>query len=226
MSVFAGPNVVIRDGLVLCLDAANTKSYPGSGTTWTDLSGLGNGGTLTNGPTFNSTSSGSIIFDGTNDFSTIGNSGFSSGTSPATISVWARMTARTQSTQYIVSYGSGNNFLSLSAGYIEAGLNSDYVSFANGTFGVGALTPNLLNTWFNFVGVFNGSTAFTYINSSLMSITSVPWTVTLSTARVGCGIANTNFFPGNVSHVSVYNRALIAGEVQQNFNALRGRYGL
>lgn len=56
------------NGLVLCLDAGNTKSYPGSGTTWTDLSGRGNTGTLTNGPTYSSANGGSIVFDGTNDY--------------------------------------------------------------------------------------------------------------------------------------------------------------
>ena len=73
MGVFAGPEVV-EDGLVLALDAGNTKSYPGSGTTWTDLSGNGNNGTLTNGPTYSSSNGGSIVFDGVNDFVDISNS--------------------------------------------------------------------------------------------------------------------------------------------------------
>ena len=59
---------IITDSLILCLDAANTKSYPGSGATWTDLSGNGNNVTLTNGPTYSSVDGGSIVFDGTNDY--------------------------------------------------------------------------------------------------------------------------------------------------------------
>lgn len=59
---------IVTDGLVLCLDAANPKSYPGSGTAWMDLSGNGNNGTLTNGPTYNSGNKGSIVFDGVNDY--------------------------------------------------------------------------------------------------------------------------------------------------------------
>jgi hypothetical protein len=59
---------IVTDGLVLYLDAANPRSYPGSGTTWSDLSRGGNNGVLTNGPTFNSANNGSIVFDGTNDF--------------------------------------------------------------------------------------------------------------------------------------------------------------
>lgn len=62
-----GPKI-ITDGLVLCLDAAGTKSYPGNGTTWTDLSGNGNNGTLINGPTFSSDNGGSLVFDGSNEW--------------------------------------------------------------------------------------------------------------------------------------------------------------
>jgi len=79
--MFTGPNIS-TSGLVLALDAANTKSYPGSGTTWTDMSGNNNNGTLTNGPTFNSANGGSIVFDGSNDFVTLGNQsvlGFTNG---------------------------------------------------------------------------------------------------------------------------------------------------
>ena len=59
---------IVTDGLVLCLDAGNRKSYVGTGVTWTDLSGRGNTGTLTNGPTYNSVNGGSIDLDGTNDY--------------------------------------------------------------------------------------------------------------------------------------------------------------
>jgi len=65
LAIFYNP-AIVRDGLVLCLDAANRKSYPGSGTTWTDLSGRGNTGTLTNGPTYSSSNGGSLGFDQVN----------------------------------------------------------------------------------------------------------------------------------------------------------------
>jgi hypothetical protein len=65
--MFVGPNIV-TDGLVLALDAGSKKSYAGSGTTWKDLSGNGNNGTLVNGPTFNSANGGSIVFDGVDDY--------------------------------------------------------------------------------------------------------------------------------------------------------------
>ena len=65
--------LIVTDGLVLCLDAANKKSYSGSGTTWTDRSGNGNNGTLVNGPTFDSGNGGSIDFDGVDDNVNLGN---------------------------------------------------------------------------------------------------------------------------------------------------------
>ena len=67
MSINYNPRIV-TDGLVLLLDAGNTKSYPGTGTTWTDISRNGNNGTLTNGPTFDSANGGSLVFDGVDDY--------------------------------------------------------------------------------------------------------------------------------------------------------------
>ena len=67
MSISGGPDIV-ENGLVLHLDAADTNSYPGSGTLWTDLSGNGNNGTLTNGPAYSSNNKGYFSFDGTDDY--------------------------------------------------------------------------------------------------------------------------------------------------------------
>ena len=90
----SGP--IITSGLVLFLDAGNTSSYPGSGTTWTDLSGNGNNGTLTNGPTYTSSNGGAIVFDGINDFV---NSG-SSISLPGDISVFAWVYASSFNTDW------------------------------------------------------------------------------------------------------------------------------
>ena len=100
MAVSAGPKIV-KDGLVLCLDAGNSESYPGSGTTWTDLSGNGNNGTLTNGPTFNTGSLGSISFDGINDYCDVGNT-LTNGFTEMTISVFAK-TITLSAFEYIIT---------------------------------------------------------------------------------------------------------------------------
>ena len=67
MGINYNPSIA-TNGLVLCLDAANPKSYPGTGTAWTNLTGLGNNGTLVNSPTYSGANSGSFLFDGTNDY--------------------------------------------------------------------------------------------------------------------------------------------------------------
>jgi hypothetical protein len=72
MAVQYASGKIVTSGLVLALDAADKNSYPGSGTTWTDLSGNGNNGTLVNGPTFSSANGGSIVFDGVDDYVTCG----------------------------------------------------------------------------------------------------------------------------------------------------------
>jgi len=83
--MYYGPKIV-TSGLVLCLDAANKRSYPGTGTTWTDLSGNSNNGTLINGPTFNAGNQGGIVFDGTNDYISIGSQNIvGTGTSPFSV---------------------------------------------------------------------------------------------------------------------------------------------
>lgn len=84
--MYTGPTI-ITDGLVLYLDAANPKSYPTTGTTWSDLSGNENNGTLINGPTFNLSNNGSIVFDGVNDYGSLGNS-LGNGFSQITVNAW------------------------------------------------------------------------------------------------------------------------------------------
>ena len=86
---------IITDGLVMHLDAAQLRSYPTTGTTWTDLSGNGNNGTLINGPTFNSGNGGSIVFDGVNDYVTGFNSISINTTSSFAIEFWFNLTSFT-----------------------------------------------------------------------------------------------------------------------------------
>lgn len=97
MAVSGGPDIV-PDGLVLALDAANIKSYAGSGTIWNDLSGNNNSGSLVNGPTFNSANGGSIVFDGVNDYVSL-SSAVNTNTS-FTLGFWAMRTADTTPTLF------------------------------------------------------------------------------------------------------------------------------
>ena len=93
---------IVTDGLVLALDAANAKSYPGSGTTWSDLSGNRNTGTLTNGPTFNSGNGGGIVFDGVDDYVDCGNSSTLQ-INQGTISAWVKTSSPGSSFRGIIT---------------------------------------------------------------------------------------------------------------------------
>jgi hypothetical protein len=217
---------IVMNGLVLALDAANTKSYPGSGTTWTDLSGGSNTGTLTNGPTYSSANGGSIVFDGSNDYVALGTPTALTalfGTSAVSVELWLRRSANITSQKIVFDSGSSE--------YIQIDINSNQLAFGIGTssFIRTARSAILdLDVWYNFVGVYNGSTITSYLNSIQSS--QVSQTGNIATDSGGFFIASyytSGFnFPGIIAAVKVYNRALTAAEISQNFNALRGRYGL
>jgi hypothetical protein len=216
------------NGLVLCLDAGNTKSYPGSGTTWTDLSGRGNTGTLTNGPTYSSANGGSIVFDGSNDYVNIVTAtslGINSASTSFTISVWFKTT--TTGELYLFDNFNGGTDISLR---IDGGTFEVYMS-ATGTIGAVQFGSGYNNgVWHNFVLTWNGSNTINAYADAI-NIGSNTTTITGSfesnaAFRIGSRPASSIYFPANIAQASIYNRALSAAEVSQNFNALRGRYGI
>jgi hypothetical protein len=215
---------IITDGLVLCLDAGNTKSYPGSGTTWRDLSGRGNTGTLTGGPTYSSTNGGSIVFDGTDDYVQISGS---ITTSAATFIAWIRRNG-TQSTYDGILFSRGTSVTGMNfqdsnqLGYHWNNALNTY------TWQSGLIIPDL--TWCMVAVSVTSTSATAYLCQS-SGITSATNTVshtstTLDDIKIGQEDFGGRFFTGNIAQVSVYNRALTAQEVSQNFNALRGRFGI
>lgn len=254
MAVYAGPNI-IKDGLVLHLDAANFESYPGSGTLWADLSIQANHGTLTNGSTYSGANGGSITFDGTNDLASFGNVPLSN-TNKITIDFWCKVL------YYPEVNGGGVIVMELSTNYNVAteglfiGIGDDSAPSFNGTFpislnirgntgynihGYDKSSVNDLK-WHNWCCIFDKSVSGTNPIESKLFIDSVEKTVTTfvdSSLRTD----NTNNFgnqplyigsrsggvaPSNIQigSVKIYNRVLSATEIQQNFNAIRGRYGL
>jgi len=222
---------IITDGLVLALDAGNTKSYPGSGTTWTDLSGNGNNGTLTNGPTYSSDDSGSIVFDGVNDYVNLGDLDLPA---PFTLSIWFKGNT-TQSKPYcgLLNKSSSGSF---GAWGLYGDVNSSYVRFgfvntSNSQTEISNTNFNDIkaNTWVNYVGTYDFSNLRLYRNGIEIASaveTTTP-TSTNDTASIGYRVAlSGNTYAGLVSSVKIYNRALTASEIQQNFNALRGRFSI
>lgn len=227
MSLGHGASIV-TNGLVLCLDAGNTKSYPGTGTTWTDLSGLGNNGTLVNGPTYSSANSGSLVFDGVNDYADCGNGSSLSFGNVITVIV-SYYKGNTGTHNPIVSKKSADPSL---AGWEIA----DSSGMLRATFRPTATQINIgdsfttfsLNVWAIAALTFDGTTAKLYKNGVNTLSTSSGGPVTLNSSgpmRIATR-SDGNMTNGSVGFVNVYNRALSSTEVTQNFNALRGRYGL
>jgi hypothetical protein len=234
---------VISDGMILYLDAANTRSYPGSGTTWTDLRSTGITGSLTNGPTFSSEKVGGIVFDGTNDYVNMGsvtNLQFTN-TQPFTISVWAKWTETrtTGSTLFAYSLWSGDYrgyYLSLDPGEYGFGTNICLYDYYDGTTYRGLISPSNSipkDTWFNLCGTSDSSNSVNgmkiYVNGLQVSssIRSAGTPSTINFSGLNAQIASReglNLFKGNISSISIYNRALSATEVLQNYNALSGRF--
>ena len=149
---------IITDGLVIALDAANTKSYPGSGTTWSDLSGNSNNGTLTNGPTFNSRNGGSIVFDGVDDYVTLGTPSILNGVQlPLTICGWGNLsTVSGFRTLYgVYSNTTGGNIYSLIR--VDDGTLRYFASTSGGGYQFNDSFSITTNIWYFYTVVVSGS---------------------------------------------------------------------
>lgn len=234
----ATATVIVTDGLVLHLDAGNPNSYPGSGTTWTDLSGNGNNGTLTNGPTYSSSNGGSIVFDGINDFAEIANPTALQNQS-FSISIWARPGTQDASIISIIDFDHDSK-----QGWVlqsEDATSNRYYYLAwhdgsnfqpSGSFGSGKGIQLTTSSWQNVVFCKSGTSLIGYLNGNqVYSATASNGNVAYINGikvRICSGFVLTTGreFTGNISSVKIYSKALTATEVTQNFNALRGRYGL
>jgi hypothetical protein len=240
MPVAAGPDS-IETGLVLSLDAADRNSYVSGSTTWFDLSGNNNSGSLVNSPTFNTGSLGSIVFDGVNDYINLGNPSILNITSRLTINSWVNLTTfpseNTNSTIYEKGYIVPNE-QTLFRFNTTSGVTSLDCGTYNGSNIFTRLTltgsnANLITTgsWNNLVGQYDGSNWNIYVNGNLLSQTLTNQGPVLSTAPISIGAAYIStsynrFFNGRIASVQIYNRALSAQEVLQNYNAQKSRFGL
>ena len=234
---------IVTNGLVLNLDAAKTDSYPGSGTLWRDLSGNGNNGTLTNGPTFSGIGKqASIVFDGVNDYVDCGNNTTLNLNSSFTLNCWFKVSNSAPST---------NDGKGLIAKYTGVTANRSYMLFFTGSTNTisfiissdGTNTASTLKsisyssisreTWYNLTGVFTASQKLEmFLNGTLVSsdTTTLNQVFSSSTQPLTIGAQAISipgfYFLGTIASTQIYNRALSASEVLQNFNALKGRYGI
>jgi len=221
---------IVTDGLILYLDAANPKSYPGSGTRWTDLSGNENHGTLVNSPTYSTANGGIITLNGSTQYIDCGNSSSLNVTSTFTLQVFLRTTFANATNTIFSKDGVGvdtngaYNFYFSSTGGLnyESNNNSPDMSSPTGLFAS--------SRWTSLTLTFD-SAADTkcrmYVNGASVASGSPAAPTSTSTnlligRRGGAGLV----LQGDIGLASVYNRSLSADEVLQNFSAIRGRFGV
>lgn len=230
MGFSRGPKIV-TDGLVLALDAANPKSYPGSGTTWSDLSGNGENFTLNNSPTYSGTNNGIFTFDGVDDYAEANTAKVIPDTGAFSV-VFAFALTGTGGRGGIFERKTSSPFNGLSFG--QGGPNSWYSSIIGTDDSLSlSFTYPTTNVFYIDVVTYNGSTsAKAYRNGNLVdsdTSTSVG-DLSINGTRQNFTIARRSLastgLPCKVASVQVYNKELTAEEVLQNYNATKSRYGL
>ena len=221
-----GPGNIVTNGLVLYLDAANYLSYTSGSTTWNDLSGNNNTGSLVNGPTFSSTNAGSIVFDGVDDYVNFGNI-----LNPSllnnnfTIEIWFNSSAyRFGQQQRLVSYYDWYAFFFDSNSILRFEIRLNDFSYK-------AVTTTIpsVDSWNQLVATCNGTKLEIYKNGVLSNSTN--YTGSIGTINyvfnIGAYQNDTQYrINGKMSSTKMYNRALTPSEVLQNYNATKGRFGL
>ena len=213
MSLNHSPSIV-TSGLTLCLDAANPKSYPGSGTSWSDLSGNNNNGTIVNSPAYTAGTSGYFLF--------------SNNTYVSFSYVQPAQTTSTSFSWNIWVYPTRNNSLDVLIGNRGgAELNFTKITTNNAEYypaSLGGQTP--INIWQNICFVKNGTQLSYYRNSQLIASISSAVTKTSIPFYIGGDPVASEYATARISQVGVYSVALSQTQITQNFNALRGRYGI
>ena len=220
---------MVINGLILYLDAANDRSYSGTGSSWLDLSKSQQTATLTNGPTFNTQNGGSILLDGSNDFILCQSSGtniFTNQTS-YTVSFWLRETTYDGFGSVVLSSaGASNLFLQITSSAAYIGILGAVNNYLTLPLSLSTLTLNKIT---NFVFVKDGNTAYLYINDvryTFPGTANFNFVGTDNTFNIGKYTSGGFELTGNLYSVSIYNRALSVTEVSQCYNTTKKRFGL
>lgn len=214
------PNIV-KDGLVLYYDMSDYRSAPFTGTSIYDLSGFGNTGTLTNGPTFSSLNDGSLVLDGSNDYVLVNNA--------------ANILSKTEYTKiayfYVTSFSTSNNIISGGFSGQHAfwlfGSNRLYAGHNGAWNQVTGATTLSLNTWYFGAVTYSSTTGWKLYLNGVEDGTNANTTTFTGNQEISIGSYSTgNNFTGRIGSAFIYNRVLSATEIQQNYNATKGRFGL
>ena len=213
---------IVTNGLVLNLDAGFRPSYPTTSSIWYDLSGNANNGTLINGPTYSSANSGSIVFDSSDDYYIIANNSSLDCVDGVSVFCWCKMST-TAVKQVIMKYNSISVGISYGFQFWEDGYIYYHVTTTSGWKEIANPTTYSTNTWY-YVGLtYNKSTLIGYTNGSSSVQSSHTGNITINPYGVQMSTGQSIL---TVSDIQIYNRALSATEVLQNYNAQKGRFGL
>ena len=242
MAISHSPRIV-RDGLVLALDAADRNSYPGTGTTVYDLSGDQYNGTLVNGMSFDSEAGGCFVGDGTNDNITYAASAESKGTltNSITYECWVKRTGTSADVLPRLMSTDASDYCALFLDSSGAGELRWYINIGGSTKSKIYSTGIALNEWTHVVGTaeYDGSSTFSqvlYVNGTSVASTingsaTGNWGDGTSRAfaifsNVESTVQNNNCLNGKLGPARVYNKFLTSSEVLQNYNATKTRFGL
>ena len=220
---------IVTDGLVLCLDAANVRSYPKSGTTWSDLIGT-NDGTLINTPTYDSENGGSILFDGTNQYINMGTGYSISTSSPFSVECWFYLSAYGGQYPTICQLKTDSQYAWNFALSQQSGYNGILFGSVNTWSRLRTDNPPSTGQWHNVCLTYDGSSSFSvYLDLSLetltgahsfLSTTQNNYIGTINAASRGA----TDAWNGYISGFKLYNKTLTADEIRRNYEATVGRY--
>ena len=228
---------IVTSGLALAFDAGNAKSYPGTGTTWTDLSGNGLTGAINNAPVFSNSAGGNFTFNGTSNTISFTRKRFTAG---LTYAAWIKTTSAKNTATYTTTtanpiIGDTNGGVWNGFGVHNGKLRYCYYTRAGNAVITSDSTASVnTGNWVHAVVTHSYTeTAKLYINGVLDSTFNVattgatdPWAQYLAADRIGTGYGSADFFNGSIAKVMLYSADLTADQVLQNFNALRGRFGL
>lgn len=218
---------IVTDGLVLALDAADKNSYPGSGTTWRDVSRNNITGSLINGPTFNTSNGGNFGFV-TDDY-VIMEENSALNTQTPSVEVWIKTNATNQN-GFWFEKGTVNSQYSLFQEDVRIVWRQNLATLSSQS----TTTAVYLNTtsWAQIVGTYTSGDRRTYINGVLRTSDTQTGTITTNTNGMSIGVyggfngVRGYFYNGNIAIVRVYNRVLSPSEILQNYNAQKSRFNL
>lgn len=212
---------IVTNGLLFNLDAGFVGSYPQIDSTWYDLSGNSYNGALTNGPTFNSSNSGSLVFDGGDDYIDINSGASLLSNVNYTKIAWFYITNLATSNNIISGGNTGQHaFWTAGGNKLNAGHNGNWST-------VVSTTTLVTNTWYCGAVTFSTTSGWKLYLNGIQESTSASTTTFTGTGDIQIARYQTgNNFTGRIAIAQVYNRVLSDTEVQQNYNAQRSRFGV